>query len=39
MDPWKFTNLIEVVMRGVLVWQAWKLRRVKQAEEEEEEGE
>ena len=36
MDPWKVTNLIEVVMRGVLVWQAVKFDRVKQGEEEEE---
>lgn len=37
MVSWKVTNLIEVVMRGRLVWQAWALRRVKQAEAEEEE--
>jgi len=37
MDPWKLTNLIEVGMRGVSVWQAWTLERVRQDEEEEEE--
>jgi len=37
MDPWKATNLIEVVMRSVLVWQAWKLERVKQDDEDGEE--
>lgn len=36
MDPWKVTNLIEVVMLGVLVWQAVKFGKVNQEEEEEE---
>jgi len=30
MNLWKVTNLIEVAMRGVLVWQAWKFWKVKQ---------
>jgi len=37
MDPWRVTKLMEVVMRGVLVWQAWTLDRVWKNKEEEEE--
>ncbi|KAL7414805.1 hypothetical protein BDY24DRAFT_384636 [Mrakia frigida] len=36
MDPWRVTDLLEIMMQAAYAWQAWNLPEVKQEEEEDE---